>query len=121
MTILDSLEAKNIRYKYNSISTYNGKSYMVYYYRWDQWKKAMDEVSKHSTIRRRLTRAFTDGIYIYALSREYWYSRIAHKRLLLHEIGHILGYGHTKMPTLMNPTWLFRWSDTPLDGWEEFK
>jgi len=55
--------------------------------------------------RRKLTGGvmFKDTIYI-KKSRT-----LFRKRLILHEIGHVLGYKHTWKPTIMNPTWLFRW------------
>lgn len=33
------------------------------------------------------------------------------RKLILHEIGHVLGYQHTWKPTIMNPTWLLRWRE----------
>ena len=38
-------------------------------------------------------------------------TKIGRDMLIKHEIGHVLGYEHTWYPTIMNPTWLFRWLD----------
>lgn len=64
---------------------------------------------KYSSIRRYFTRGFMTkhgtnyNIYIKDSAK------IGREKLILHEIGHVLGKKHTWLPTLMNPTWVFRW------------
>lgn len=55
----------------------------------------------------RLTRGFALGDYVLIKQS----ARIGLERLIKHEIGHTLGKGHTLLPTIMNPSWLFRWFD----------
>lgn len=53
-------------------------------------------------------RGFATGNHIYVKE-----DALGPRRLLAHEIGHILGYDHTSwwMPTTMNQTGLLRWYD----------
>ena len=90
------------------------KKYTVFYYDFYNFQELIKYViPKMNKIRRLLTRAFTDGTYIYALNKDHWYSNIKHNRMLRHEVAHIqkLGKHRWYVPDLMNPTWLFRWSD----------
>ncbi len=71
-----------------------------------QFNVRMDETfPQFSWLRRRLTRGFRINQEIYIRED----ARIGLNRLILHEIGHILGYNHTWKFTLMNPSWVFRW------------
>ncbi len=60
---------------------------------------------KYSRIRLRLTRGFIVNNTMYIRKG----TRIGLAKLILHEIGHAMGKKHTWLPTVMNPTWVFRW------------
>lgn len=70
------------------------------------WSPLIDELfSGYPKWRRRLTGGFMyDGNIYIKRSR-----KIARKYLILHELGHKYGLYHTWLPTIMNPTWIFRW------------
>jgi len=86
------------------------ETYNIFHYKFDNFQKLLKHVfPKMSWVRRVLTRGFTDGIYIYVLNPKHWYGSIKYQTMVWHEIGHIKGEGHTWKPTLMNPSWLFRW------------
>lgn len=100
----------NISHDYAIFRIVNDERYLVFYYSFENFQKVLKEQFPNiNVVRRLLTRAFTDGEVIYALDKFHWYSSIAHDKLLEHEVGHIKGEQHTWKPTLMNPSWLFRW------------
>lgn len=72
----------------------------------NEFNTRMDETFPQFTwLRRRLTRGFRINQEIIIKEN----ARIGLNRLILHEIGHLLGYKHTWKLTLMNPSWVFRW------------
>ena len=85
---------------------YNGKVYDIYVVPRDIWSRHLVElIHGRLRLRLKLTRgiAWDNKVYIreaVGLGRD---------KLIIHEIGHTLGFGHTWKPTIMNPTWLFRW------------
>lgn len=86
------------------------QSIQIYQYVFKNFQKLLKHVFPNmSWFKRILIRGFTDGVFVYTLNPKHWYS-IFYDRMIWHEIGHIKGRGHTWKPTLMNPTWLFRWT-----------
>ena len=85
---------------------YNGKVYDIHVVPRDIWSRHLVElIHGRLRLRLKLTRgiAWDNKVYIreaVGLGRD---------KLIIHEIGHTLGFGHTWKPTIMNPTWLFRW------------
>lgn len=89
---------------------FEGQKYELYYMKPHNFEKAWKQTFKNSTwLRMKLSRGFMEGKYIYLREPDNWYYGIAHRTLIIHEIGHILGYKHTLKPTIMNPYWIFRW------------
>lgn len=85
---------------------FQNKSYNFYNVDDEVWKVLMKNfLSYRSDFRKKFTGGFTVYGEIFIKKSR----KIGRKRLILHEIGHILGYQHTWKPTIMNPTWLFRW------------
>jgi hypothetical protein len=87
---------------------YNGKDYTINWLTKDEWKQKMPNVCP----RRyplwfcvKFVRGFASRNEVYIKEK----TKIGLERLILHEIGHLLNYNHTWKPTLMNPTWVFRW------------
>lgn len=86
--------------------SYQGTNFQYYDVEDELWKQLTDKLlRRYPAWRRKFTGGmmYADQIYI-KKSRT-----LFRKRLILHEIGHVLGYQHTWKPTIMNPTWLFRW------------
>lgn len=110
MNVIDKY--KNIPRSATDMYWYENKPYPIYYYRFRNFQELMQKVFPNiSRVRLFGTRSFTDGMYIYALDTKHWYSRIAHSKLLEHEVRHINGEKHTWYPITMNPFWIFRWFD----------
>jgi len=65
---------------------------------------------KYAVWKRKLIRGFTrtygSGVYDIYIKDS---AKIGREKLIKHEIGHVLRKKHTWLPTLMNPTWVFRW------------
>lgn len=57
---------------------------------------------------------FGNGVGYIRMRDNIWFMK---KMLLRHEIGHILGFGHTWAPIIMNPTRFFRWFLLPKVLW----
>ena len=85
---------------------YNGHSYSYYDVPREHWIVLKERIlRKFPRWRRRLTGGFVLGEDIF-IDKQRTRGR---DKLIVHEIGHTLGYGHTWKPTIMNPTWLLRW------------
>jgi hypothetical protein len=84
------LSDKTFRYKLEDFREMTG--HHVWYWRW--------------------IRGFLWGSKIY-LKESTWFGR---KKLIIHEIGHVLGHEHTYWPTTMNRWAMFRWFK---EKWEE--
>lgn len=85
---------------------FKNQTYQFYNVERKLWKEFKNEILKNRFwLRRKMTGGFVLGKEIYIDKSR----KIGRKKLILHEIGHVLGYGHTWKPTLMNPTWFFRW------------
>ncbi len=104
----------SVPYKTTDVIKVDEKEYTVFYYKFWNFQEVMKYVfPKMNRIKRLFTRGLTDDSFIYALEKDHWYSDIAHDRMLKHEVGHIENKGIHRwwVPDLMNPSWLFRWSD----------
>ena len=86
--------------------TFKGKTYLYYNVEKELWEKMKDAyITKRTKIRKKLTGGFVLGNQIFIDKSR----KIGRRKLIIHEVGHTLGLGHTWKPTIMNPTWLFRW------------
>jgi|TARA_R100000479_G_C6353002_1_gene189959 hypothetical protein len=84
---------------------YDGKPYFYYDVPDELWKSLCDNfLKKKNSLIRLLIGGFVLRGDIYIKKGR----KINRNKLILHEIGHVLGYHHTWKPTIMNPTWLFR-------------
>jgi len=73
---------------------FQGRSYPIYFIPKDEFKYKPWQA-----------RGYVSGRTIYIREG----TRIGLERLILHEIGHILGYDHTWYPFIMHPSWVGRW------------
>jgi len=96
---------------------YNKKVYDIQYLTDSEFWEVINtpqSKDKYSWLRRKLTRGLTRktvgeyGVVHYDIYIKDS-AKIGREKLILHEIGHVLRKKHTWFPTLMNPTWLFRW------------
>lgn len=86
--------------------SYNGKIYDIYVIPRDIWSRELvNLVHGRLRLRVRLTRGIAWGKRVYIREAV----GLGREKLIIHEVGHTLGFGHTWKPTIMNPTWLFRW------------
>jgi len=86
--------------------SYNGNTYDIYVIPREIWSRELvNLVHGRLRIRVRLTRGIAWGKRVYIREAV----ELGREKLIIHEVGHTLGFGHTWKPTIMNPTWLFRW------------
>jgi len=86
--------------------SYNGNTYDIYVIPREIWSRELvNLVHGRLRIRVRLTRGIAWGKRVYIREAV----GLGREKLIIHEVGHTLGFGHTWKPTIMNPTWLFRW------------
>lgn len=90
---------------------YDDREFVIYYLNQDAWdKKMIDWKNKKKCpyplwFMKRFVRGFTYMGIIYIKEG----TKFGLDRLILHEIGHILGYKHTWKPNLMFRSWIGRW------------
>jgi len=94
---------------------YKDRYYTIRYLTDAEFKERINTTSmlkRYSAFRLSLTRGFS---IVYSSTKYYIYikdsAKIGREKLIKHEIGHVMGKKHTWLPTLMNPTWVFRWID----------
>ena len=86
--------------------SYNGKIYDIYVTPREIWSRELvNLIHGRLRLRVRLTRGIAWGKRVYIREAV----GLGREKLIIHEVGHTLGFGHTWKPTIMNPTWLFRW------------
>lgn len=86
--------------------SYNGNIYDIYVIPREIWSRELvNLIHGRLRLRVRLTRGIAWGKRVYIREAV----GLGRDKLIIHEVGHTLGFGHTWKPTIMNPTWLFRW------------
>jgi len=89
-----------VEYKGQNYVNYKGKLYKVNFLNKKRFKMYMS-----GWWYKTFCRGFTMAGIIY-IKEGTW---LGLDRLVLHEIGHILGYEHTWLPYIMFPSWIGRW------------
>ena len=92
-----------------SLYAYKGDGYPIYWLTQKQWDEEMENWRSKKPyplwFMKKFVRGFRRGEYIYIKQG----TKFGLERLILHEIGHILGYKHTWKPNLMFRSWIGRW------------
>jgi acetyltransferase-like isoleucine patch superfamily enzyme len=79
---------------------FKNRSYPIIFVPKKEFRKRM-----HNLWYKIFGRGYTTRGVVYIRKRTW----IGLEKLILHEIGHILGYGHTWRVYIMHPSWIGRW------------
>lgn len=93
---------------HSEVETYRHKDVIYEYYNVPEelWSLLCDNfLKKRKKILRLMIGGFLLGRNIYIKANR----KLGRNKLILHEIGHKEGLGHTWKPAIMNPSWAFRW------------